>query len=125
MNLGRRYVASTVATRMQAAISDTRVLRSLPSPIANKVAVMRGKILPKALYAVATSPIPKGVLTRLVSVMATCVDPGAARAREPTLALRVAGQSCIDPRAHVLAVRTLALRRAWYITPHLREAMQH
>eukprot|EP00969_Alexandrium_andersonii_P127941 5654016-Alexandrium_andersonii.AAC.1 len=38
MNLGRRYVASTVAARMQAAICDTRVLRSLPSPIANKVA---------------------------------------------------------------------------------------
>eukprot|EP00969_Alexandrium_andersonii_P226559 10005129-Alexandrium_andersonii.AAC.1 len=87
LNVGARWVAPTITQRARAAIRDVQTLRSLPTTHQNRVAVLAGKVLPKALYAVSTSPAPAMVIKKLTSHMATCLDPRAARSREPHLVL--------------------------------------
>eukprot|EP00969_Alexandrium_andersonii_P262171 11589081-Alexandrium_andersonii.AAC.1 len=88
------------------------------------MAVLAGKILPKALYAVSTAPAPAMAIKKLTSHMATCLDPRAAKSREPHLVLSGASDRCLDPSCHIFATRACALRRAWFVAEHLRPDMQ-
>eukprot|EP00969_Alexandrium_andersonii_P040079 1756236-Alexandrium_andersonii.AAC.1 len=78
-----------------------------------------------ALHSCAVTPLPTGLLRKLVSKCATVMDPRAARFRSPQVALALAHPRNLDPRAYVLVQRVLALRRAWYVLPMLQHRLQH
>eukprot|EP00969_Alexandrium_andersonii_P189729 8383607-Alexandrium_andersonii.AAC.1 len=68
-------------------------------------------------------------MDRLRTALVEVVDKGAANSRNVQLALSSVYPKVIDPRAHVMVMRALAVRRAWAITtqlrPVLQESLQH
>ena len=80
-----------------------------------------------ALYAVAATPAPWGLIARLRTKIARCVDARAASHRSVVFALNAVAARTLDPLVHLLAARMVAIRRAWHIDsrnpPHLAAAL--
>eukprot|EP00969_Alexandrium_andersonii_P183651 8115077-Alexandrium_andersonii.AAC.1 len=123
LNVGKVFVATTLKKRFAKAKEVLGMLSTLPTSQQNKVAVIAGKVLPMGLYGVPTTPVPVGELASLRSKIASALDRRAARSRNVTLAIAVQGRN-VDPRHHILALRAMACRRAWYVTPWVQAAMQ-
>eukprot|EP00969_Alexandrium_andersonii_P017145 750414-Alexandrium_andersonii.AAC.1 len=90
------------------------------APHANKVACVRGKILPAGLYGAAATPMPVTEMARLSAAIIKALRPGAAASRSRELAQWLEGRAVIDPYVHVLISRIVAFRRQWFKSDEMR-----
>eukprot|EP00969_Alexandrium_andersonii_P115803 5121488-Alexandrium_andersonii.AAC.1 len=72
---------------MRAAIQGLDAAALLPQPTSGRVAVVRTKYLPAALFGVETTAIQDPLLRRLRTAVLAFVDPKMAKARNPLAAL--------------------------------------
>eukprot|EP00969_Alexandrium_andersonii_P290125 12823503-Alexandrium_andersonii.AAC.1 len=76
-----------------------------------------------AMYGVAAAAVPMGKLRHLRSHAASALDPKAATGRGVDLAFEACEGFEVDPAVHVLLERIAAVRRIWFVSPEVREAL--
>eukprot|EP00969_Alexandrium_andersonii_P354133 15441454-Alexandrium_andersonii.AAC.1 len=76
------------------------------------------------IYGSQSTPVSKTAMAKLRSAVASVASPGAARGRSVLLSLEVGQKAVIGPCMHVAACRIVAIRRAWYKQPWLRQSIE-
>eukprot|EP00969_Alexandrium_andersonii_P012432 541959-Alexandrium_andersonii.AAC.1 len=84
----------------------------MPASFERKIQALTMKVLPISLYGVPATPLPKRELQVLRTEMAKVLDPGAARNRCVASLLGSCHPKVVDPAAHILMLRAMAIRRA-------------
>eukprot|EP00969_Alexandrium_andersonii_P085631 3775397-Alexandrium_andersonii.AAC.1 len=123
LSMGLRLCGSTLTSRMKAGADAARSLACSGAPLERRLAVATSKVLPKALYGVAATPIAQGQMASLRTAMGPIIEHKTAGARSLDLLFATVERE-IDPEIYAMRIRATAIRRAWWKAPELREAME-
>eukprot|EP00969_Alexandrium_andersonii_P203055 8973133-Alexandrium_andersonii.AAC.1 len=98
----------------------------LPQSTSRRVAVLRAKFLPGALYGIETTAARDPLIRKLRTATLAFLDPRMARSRNPAAAFEAfaALEQEADPLFFVAERRLLALRRHMAMEPAARESVQ-
>jgi ribonuclease HI len=112
LNLGCNHNGSTLTQRIYKAATMAKHLRWLQVGTEMKERIVLSNILPAALYGVETTRVAKTALAHLRSVIADVVGPKSAKRNVNIVFDCVNASKELDPVAHIVYLRLVAIRRA-------------